>query len=42
MDLVNDKNKLEKFKLSSFKRAELFDIDIVVPIYENLYKRLLK
>ena len=40
--LISDKSKLEKFKLSSFQRAKLFDIDIVVPIYENIYKRLIK
>ena len=40
--LLFDKNKLEKFKYESFKRAQLFDIDIVVPIYEELYKKLLK
>ena len=41
-NLIYDKSKLEKFKLSSFKRAKLFDIDTVVPIYENIYKGLLK
>ena len=41
-DLISDKSKLEKFKLSSFKRAKLFDIDTVVPIYENIYRGLLK
>ena len=41
-DLISDKRRLEKFKLSSFERAKLFDIDTVVPIYENVYKRLLK
>ena len=40
--LIHDKNKLEKFKYESFKRAQLFDIDIIVPIYEELYKKLLK
>ena len=41
-DLISDKRKLEKFKLSSFKRAKLFDINTVVPIYENIYRSLLK
>ena len=39
---ISDKRKLEKFKLSSFKRAKLFDINTVVPIYENIYRSLLK
>ena len=42
MDLISDKSKLEKFKHESFKRAQLFDIELIVPLYNELYKKLLK
>ena len=42
MDLISNKNKLERFKLSSFKRAQHFDIDTVVPLYQKIYNGLLK
>ena len=41
-DLISDKSKLEKFKHESFKRAQLFDIELIVPLYNELYKKLLK
>ncbi len=41
-DLISDKNKLEKFKYESFKRAQLFDIELIVPLYYEIYKKLLK
>ena len=42
MDLISDKSKLEKFKNESFKRAQLFDIELIAPLYNELYKKLLK
>ncbi len=42
MDLISDKRKLEKFKLESFRRAQFFDIELIVPLYNELYKKLLK
>ena len=41
-NLLSDKNKLERFKNASFKRAQFYDIDKIVPLYDELYKKLLK
>ncbi len=43
VDLLTSPKKMQAFKLSARKRAvEKFDIDLVVPIYEQMYLRTLE
>jgi len=42
LNLLKDENLLNKFKENAFKHAQKFDINIVLPLYEKLYKQLVK
>ncbi len=39
--ILSDKNKLKEFKNRAFKKAETYDINNVVPMYEKIYKKAL-
>ena len=41
ISILSDLNKLEKFKNRAFKKAETYDINNVVPLYENVYEKAL-
>jgi len=41
IELLSDEKKLAKFKENSMKQAQLFDIETVIPEYEELYNRFL-
>lgn len=41
IDLLSDENKLKQFKSNAEKHAQSFDIETVIPEYENLYNRFL-
>ena len=38
--LLSDQNLLEKFRENAFARAELFDVEKILPLYERLYQQL--
>ncbi|MFT5247070.1 MAG: N-acetyl-alpha-D-glucosaminyl L-malate synthase BshA, partial [Gammaproteobacteria bacterium] len=40
--LLEDEDRLAKFKANAFKRAMQFDIEKILPIYEELYLSVLK
>ena len=40
--LLSDEKKLKQFKQNAEKHAQEFDIDTVIPVYEELYDRFLK
>jgi glycosyltransferase involved in cell wall biosynthesis len=39
--ILKDDAVLNKFKNAAFAKAEQFDIDLIIPQYEALYKRVL-
>ncbi|MEP7229568.1 MAG: N-acetyl-alpha-D-glucosaminyl L-malate synthase BshA [Ginsengibacter sp.] len=41
IDLFTDEKAFEKMKKNAFSQAQKFDIDKIVPEYENLYKKIL-
>tara|TARA_B100000767_G_scaffold275045_1_gene310183 strand:- start:3830 stop:4960 length:1131 start_codon:yes stop_codon:yes gene_type:complete len=41
ISILKNPNILEQFKLKAFKKAETFDINKVVPLYEEVYKKAL-
>jgi len=41
IQLLSDEKKLKLFKENAIKQAEQFDIDKVIPEYEELYNRFL-
>lgn len=38
--LLSDQKLLEKFRENAFARAELFDVEKILPLYERLYQQL--
>jgi len=42
ISLLQDEKKLKEFKANALKQAERFDIENIVPKYEELYNRFLK
>lgn len=42
LSLLKDEEKLKKFKKQAFEQAKKFDIVKILPLYENLYKSLIK
>ena len=42
ISILKSPQALEEFKLKAFKKAEAFDINKVVPLYEEIYKKALK
>lgn len=38
--LLSDQTLLDKFKNNAFSHAKKFDVNAILPMYENLYKRL--
>lgn len=42
ISILADENKLEEFKKNAHREAEKFDINNIVPLYEELYKKALK
>jgi N-acetyl-alpha-D-glucosaminyl L-malate synthase BshA len=41
IDLLLDNEKLNLFKMQAKKRAEVFSLDVILPIYENLYRDIM-
>jgi glycosyltransferase involved in cell wall biosynthesis len=39
LSLFRDEEKLKQFKRNALEQAKRFDISIIVPQYENLYKK---
>ena len=39
--LLTDPVLMEKFKHNAFNHAKKFDVNVILPMYENLYKRLI-
>ena len=42
ISILKDKSTLEKFKNKAFENALNYDINIVVPMYEEIYEKALK
>jgi len=42
ISIIKDPKVLEEFKIRAFNKAELYDINKVVPIYEKIYSKALK
>ena len=40
INLLSDENMLNEFKLNALKKAKGFDIENILPLYENLYKSM--
>jgi N-acetyl-alpha-D-glucosaminyl L-malate synthase BshA len=38
--ILSDEKLLEKFRHNAFAHAKKFDVNVILPMYENLYKRL--
>ncbi|MFM7667867.1 MAG: N-acetyl-alpha-D-glucosaminyl L-malate synthase BshA [Bacteroidota bacterium] len=41
IDLLSDSDKLNLFKEQAKKRAEVFSLDTILPLYENLYREVM-
>ena len=41
LDILMDENKLNRFKTNAYAQAQNFNIDLVLPLYEDLYQSLL-
>ena len=41
LSILSDDATLEKFKAGAYQQAQKFDIHVVLPLYENLYKSLI-
>jgi N-acetyl-alpha-D-glucosaminyl L-malate synthase BshA len=41
LTLLTNENKLAEFKINAFNHAKKFDIDVILPKYEKLYKQLI-
>lgn len=41
LQILKDKDTLEQFKTNAFERAKLFDIKNILPLYEELYQKVL-
>lgn len=41
IDLLSDSDKLDLFKEQARKRAEVFSMDKILPLYENLYREVM-
>ena len=39
IELLTDDSKLKAFKHNALEQAKLFDIHLIIPMYENLYRR---
>ncbi len=39
--ILSDNERLAQFKLNSLKRAKKFDINVILPLYENYYQKVL-
>jgi glycosyltransferase involved in cell wall biosynthesis len=42
ISILKDPRVLDKFKNKAFKKSKAFDINNVVPIYEQIYRKALK
>jgi glycosyltransferase involved in cell wall biosynthesis len=42
LKLLTSEKLLERFKLNSYKQAQKYNIENIVPMYEAEYKRLIK
>ena len=40
--LSNEKSKKRKFKTQAFENAKKYDINKVIPLYEDIYKKAIK
>jgi len=40
--LLSDEKKFQKFRENAFEQAKKFDIDAILPMYEKLYKEVIK
>jgi len=40
VSLLSDNNKLAQFKENAYKQAQKFDINNILPMYENLYRKV--
>jgi glycosyltransferase involved in cell wall biosynthesis len=41
IELLSNNDKLNLFKLQAKARAEVFSLDTILPIYENLYREIM-
>jgi glycosyltransferase involved in cell wall biosynthesis len=41
IDLLSDTDKLDLFKEQAKKRAEVFSLDAILPLYEKLYHEVM-
>lgn len=41
LDLLGDENKFQQFRSNAFEQAKNFDIDTVLPMYEQLYREVI-
>jgi len=41
INLLSNSEKLIKFKEQAKKRAEVFSLDTILPLYENLYQKVM-
>lgn len=41
IELLGDENKFQQFRANAFEQAKNFDIDTVLPMYEQLYKEVI-
>ncbi|MDF2453731.1 MAG: N-acetyl-alpha-D-glucosaminyl L-malate synthase [Bacteroidota bacterium] len=42
LELLADENKFQQFRANAFEQAKKFDIDTVLPMYEQLYKEVIE
>lgn len=41
IDLLSDDEKFQQFRINAFEQAKQFDIDTILPMYEQLYKEVI-
>ena len=42
LTILNDKDTLDRFKTNALEHSQKFDLNKIVPVYENLYLSLVK
>ena len=40
--ILEDKDRLKKFKENALKRAKEFDLSLILPVYEAYYKEIIE
>lgn len=40
--ILEDEKRLEKFRINAFEQAKKFDVNLIMPLYENFYRKVIQ